>query len=49
METTITRLAVGPDGVSGAIGYRRADGAPVAFPARAVVLATGGVGCAPTP
>jgi len=43
-ETIITRLAVGPGGVSGAIGYRRADGEPVAFPARAVVLATGGAG-----
>ena len=43
-ETIITRLAVGPAGVLGAIGYRRADGVPVAFPARAVILATGGAG-----
>jgi succinate dehydrogenase / fumarate reductase flavoprotein subunit len=43
-ETIITRLAVGRDGVSGAVGYRRADGVPVAFPARAVILATGGAG-----
>ncbi len=43
-ETIVTRLAVGPDGVMGAIGYRRADGVPVAFPARAVILATGGAG-----
>ncbi len=43
-ETIITRLAVGPGGVMGAIGYRRLDGAPVAFPARAVILATGGAG-----
>src|SRR5512139_2991512 len=43
-ETIITRLAVGPTGVLGAVGYRRADGTPVAFPARAVILATGGAG-----
>jgi succinate dehydrogenase / fumarate reductase flavoprotein subunit len=43
-ETIVTRLAVGPEGVIGAIGYRRADGVPVAFPARAVILATGGAG-----
>jgi succinate dehydrogenase / fumarate reductase flavoprotein subunit len=43
-ETIITRLAVGPSGVLGAVGYRRADGTPVAFPARAVILATGGAG-----
>ena len=43
-ETIVTRLAVGRDGVIGAIGYRRADGIPVAFPARAVILATGGAG-----
>ncbi len=28
----------------GAIGYRRLDGTPVAFPARAIILATGGAG-----
>jgi succinate dehydrogenase / fumarate reductase flavoprotein subunit len=43
-ETIITRLAIGRGGVSGAIGYRRADGVPVAFPARAIILATGGAG-----
>ncbi|HZW02018.1 MAG TPA: FAD-binding protein, partial [Candidatus Deferrimicrobium sp.] len=43
-ETIITRLAVSPGGVMGAIGYRRLDGAPVAFPARAIILATGGAG-----
>jgi succinate dehydrogenase / fumarate reductase flavoprotein subunit len=43
-ETIITRLAMGPGGVLGAVGYRRMDGTPVAFPARAVVLATGGAG-----
>ena len=32
------------DGVNGAIGYRRADGTHLlAFPAKAVILATGGV------
>lgn len=41
-EVVITRLAVGRDGVRGAIGYRRVDGVPVAFPARTVILATGG-------
>ena len=44
METTITRLAMADGRVSGAFGYRRIDGAPVAFPARSIVLATGGVG-----
>jgi len=43
-EVIITRLSVGKDGVNGAIGYRRADGVPMAFPAKAVILATGGVG-----
>ncbi|MFV2062262.1 MAG: fumarate reductase/succinate dehydrogenase flavoprotein subunit [Chloroflexota bacterium] len=44
MEVIITRLAVDDDGVLGAIGYRRVDGVPVAFPARAIILATGGIG-----
>ena len=44
METTITRLATSEGRVTGAIGYRRVDGEPAAFPAGAVVLATGGVG-----
>ena len=43
-EVIITRLSMGPNGVNGAIGYRRADGVPMAFPAKAVILATGGVG-----
>ena len=44
MECTITRLITGPSGVAGAFGYWRTTGAPVLFPARAVVLATGGIG-----
>ena len=41
-EVIITRLSMGRDGVNGAIGYRRLDGVPMAFPARTVILATGG-------
>jgi succinate dehydrogenase / fumarate reductase flavoprotein subunit len=48
MECTITRLMTGPDGVIGAFGYWRTTGAPVLFPAKAVVLATGGIGMAYT-
>ena len=44
MECTITRLATNDDRVTGAFGYRRADGRPVVFPASSVVLATGGIG-----
>ena len=44
MECTITRLLTTPDRVTGAFGYWRADGRPVVFPAKAVVLATGGIG-----
>jgi succinate dehydrogenase / fumarate reductase flavoprotein subunit len=44
MECTITRLISGPDGVTGAFGYWRTTGRPIAFPAKAVVLATGGIG-----
>src|ERR1043165_1426385 len=44
METTITRLLKNGDRVGGAFGYRRSDGRFVAFRAKAVVLATGGVG-----
>ena len=44
MECTITKLAMGPDGVTGAIGYWRTTGQPIVFPAKAVVLATGGIG-----
>jgi succinate dehydrogenase / fumarate reductase flavoprotein subunit len=43
-EVIITRLSVAGGRVDGAIGYRRTDGAPMAFPAKAVVLASGGVG-----
>jgi succinate dehydrogenase flavoprotein subunit len=44
MECTITRLLKGATGVVGAFGYWRTSGAPVVFPAKAVVLATGGIG-----
>ncbi len=44
MECTITRLITGPAGVTGAYGYWRATGRPIVFPAKAVVLATGGIG-----
>jgi succinate dehydrogenase / fumarate reductase, flavoprotein subunit len=44
MECTITRLVTGPSGIVGAFGYWRTTGAPVVFPAKAVVLATGGIG-----
>jgi succinate dehydrogenase / fumarate reductase flavoprotein subunit len=43
-EVIITRLSMDGGRVNGAIGYRRLDGAPVAFPAKTVILATGGVG-----
>jgi succinate dehydrogenase / fumarate reductase flavoprotein subunit len=43
-EVIVTRLSMGKDGVNGAIGYRRLDGTPVAFPAKTVILATGGAG-----
>ncbi len=48
MECTITRLITGAHGVAGAFGYWRTTGKPVLFPAKAVVLATGGVGKAYT-
>ena len=53
MECTITRLITGggPTGggaVVGGFGYWRTTGAPVVFPAKAVVLATGGIGKAYT-
>src|SRR5712691_1415799 len=51
MECTITRLITsggGEGGVVGAFGYWRTTGAPVLFPAKAVVLATGGIGKAYT-
>lgn len=44
METTIYRLLKDGDRISGAVGYRRATGEFVLFKAKAVVLATGGLG-----
>jgi succinate dehydrogenase / fumarate reductase flavoprotein subunit len=44
MECTVTRLVTGPSGVSGAFGYWRTTGGQIAFPAKSVVLATGGIG-----
>ena len=44
MECTVTQLITGPDGVRGAFGYWRTTGRPVAFSAKATVLATGGIG-----
>jgi succinate dehydrogenase flavoprotein subunit len=44
MECTITRLLSDGDRVCGAFGYRRATGEFVVFKARAIVLATGGIG-----
>jgi succinate dehydrogenase / fumarate reductase flavoprotein subunit len=44
MECTITHLMSGRDNVRGAVGYWRQTGEPVVFPAKATVLATGGVG-----
>ena len=44
MECTVTHLTTGGGRVTGAVGYWRATGYPVVFPAKAVVLATGGIG-----
>jgi succinate dehydrogenase / fumarate reductase flavoprotein subunit len=44
MECTITRLLVDGDRVAGAFGYWRETGRFVLFTAKAVVLATGGIG-----
>jgi succinate dehydrogenase / fumarate reductase flavoprotein subunit len=44
MECTVTRLVTGHTGVTGAVGYWRTTGQPITFPARAIVLATGGIG-----
>jgi succinate dehydrogenase / fumarate reductase flavoprotein subunit len=44
MECTITHLLAWTDRVRGAVGYRRTTGRPLVFPAKAVILATGGVG-----
>src|SRR6059036_1705956 len=44
MEVAITRLFKDGDRIAGAFAYRRGDGAFLAFRAKAVVIATGGVG-----
>jgi succinate dehydrogenase / fumarate reductase flavoprotein subunit len=44
MECTISQLLTRPDRVTGAVGYWRTTGEPVVFPAKAIVLATGGIG-----
>jgi Succinate dehydrogenase/fumarate reductase, flavoprotein subunit len=44
MECTVTKLVTGPDGVTGAFGYWRTSGQPIVFPAKSIVLATGGFG-----
>ncbi len=44
MECTITHLLSRPDRVKGAFGYWRTTGQPIVFPAKAIVLATGGIG-----
>jgi succinate dehydrogenase / fumarate reductase flavoprotein subunit len=44
MECTITHLLTWTDRVRGAFGCWRTSGEPIVFPAKAVVLATGGVG-----
>jgi succinate dehydrogenase / fumarate reductase flavoprotein subunit len=44
MECTITHLTTAPGKVTGAVGYWRATGRPIVFPAKATVLATGGIG-----
>ena len=38
------RLITGGGGVTGAFGYWRTTGLPIVFPAKAIVLATGGIG-----
>jgi succinate dehydrogenase / fumarate reductase flavoprotein subunit len=44
MECTLQRLLKDGDRVAGAIGYRRENGRFIVFRARAIVLATGGIG-----
>jgi succinate dehydrogenase / fumarate reductase flavoprotein subunit len=44
MECTTTRLLTDDGRVTGAFGYWRTTGEPVVFPAKAVILATGGIG-----
>jgi succinate dehydrogenase / fumarate reductase flavoprotein subunit len=44
MECTVTKLISGPAGATAALGYWRVSGKPVLFSAKAIVLATGGIG-----
>jgi succinate dehydrogenase / fumarate reductase, flavoprotein subunit len=44
MECTITHLVTGLGRTTGAVGYWRTTGRPIVFPAKAIVLATGGIG-----
>ncbi|MGH2357885.1 MAG: FAD-binding protein, partial [Candidatus Limnocylindria bacterium] len=44
MECTVTRLLTSGDRVIGAFGYWRTTGGSVVFKAKAVILATGGIG-----
>src|SRR5271169_557471 len=44
MECTVTRLIVDGDRIAGAFGYWRENGRFVLFTAKAIVLATGGIG-----
>ena len=44
METTVARLLTDGERISGAFGYVREDGRFISFRAKAVVLATGGLG-----
>ena len=44
MECTITHLLARPDRVKGAFGFWRTSGRTVTFAAKAIVLATGGIG-----
>lgn len=44
MECIVSRLVTSSAGVSGALGYWRPTGRSIVFPAKAIVLATGGFG-----
>jgi len=44
MECTVTHLTTGMGQTTGAFGYWRTTGRPILFPAKAIVLATGGIG-----
>jgi succinate dehydrogenase / fumarate reductase flavoprotein subunit len=44
METTVARLLVRDGRVVGAVAYRRSDGGIVVYKAKAILLATGGLG-----